>query len=187
MKEIVFGPEEELKRYYGLVAEIVYGLCAIPGIILLLFYPFAGVIYLLPIIGLTAFTFYWISRFYETLEYRITDENVTVKKGVWWEKESTVPMEMITNVDKTQNPFERRYGIGKVHVQTAGAGGQQAARAEAVFTGIKNVVEVKEEVTIRKRQLKPTKTPETELPKTEEKTPEKILQELMSIKEILKK
>jgi len=60
-------------------------------------------------------------------------------KKVWWRKETTIPFERITNVDKTQDPFERYYKIGKIHVQTVG--GVEAA--EAVIQGIKNRDDVK--------------------------------------------
>ncbi len=182
MNSHVFRPEKELKKYYRLIAGIVYGILFIPAIIILPFSILGAVIYAVPIVILLWFTLYWISRFYDTLEYRVTDEHVTVKKGVWWEKETTVPMEMITNVDKTQNPFERWYGIGKVHVQTAGAGGTQATRAEAVFLGVKSMDEIKEEVALR---AKGVKSP-TEL-KSEESLLNEIREELVEIKEILKK
>ena len=90
-----------------------------------------------------------------------------------------VPMEMITNIDKTQNPFERRYSIGKIHAQTAGAGGPQAAKAEAVVLGIKNMDEIKNEIAIRAKKSKISKKTRTE---------EEILTEILKVlKEILKK
>ncbi|KAF5432211.1 hypothetical protein C5S36_08935 [Candidatus Methanophagaceae archaeon] len=88
------------------------------------------------------------------MKFSITGEHVVVEKGVWWKKESTISFEMITNVDKTQDPIERYYKIGKIHVQTAGAGGAQGATAEAVIQGIKNRDDVREEIKSRVRVKK---------------------------------
>jgi len=179
MEKLTFFPDEKVKDYYRLIAGIIYLIFLVPGIIILFFYPVVAVIYLTPIIIIALFTFYWISLFYKSLKYTVTDEHVIVNIGVWWKKETTVPMEMITNIDRTQNPFERRYDIGKIHVQTAGAGGPQATKAEAVFLGIKNMDEIKNEITIRAKKLKI-------LNKT--KTNEEILTEILKVlKEILKK
>lgn len=179
MEKLVFLPDEKMKDYYRLIAGIIYLILFVPGIIILPFYPVAGIIYLTPIVIIALFTFYWISLFYKSLKYTVTDEHVIVNIGVWWKKETIVPMEMITNIDKTQNPFERRYGIGKIHAQTAGAGGPQAAKAEAVVLGIKNMDEIKNEIAIRAKKSKVSKKTRTE---------EEILTEILKVlKEILKK
>jgi membrane protein YdbS with pleckstrin-like domain len=116
------------------------------------------------------------------MKFYITGEHVVVEKGVWWKKESTVPFGMITNVDKTQDPFERYYKIGKIHAQTAGSGGAQAAKAEAVIQGLKNLDEVKDEIKSRVRAKKGEPMPEI----NEMEPLSKILVEIKGLREDLK-
>ncbi len=86
----------------------------------------------------------WIPAFFKTLEYGIDSEAVKMNKGVFWKKRITVPYHKITNVDITQGPLERHYGIGTIHVQTAGAGGAQGARAELTMSGVRNIEHIKD-------------------------------------------
>ena len=89
---------------------------------------------------------------------------------------------MITNVDKTQDPFERYYKIGKIHVQTAGAGGAQGATAEAVIQGIKNRDEVREEIKSRVKVKKGKPMPKVD----EKELLSKILDEIKGLRKDLK-
>lgn len=64
--------------------------------------------------------------------------------GVFWKKRVNVPYTKVTNVDVTQGPLQRKYGIGIVHVQTAGAGGAQGGQAELRMVGIRDFDNVKD-------------------------------------------
>ena len=86
----------------------------------------------------------WIPAYCGTLEYVIGAQAVRSRGGVFWKKHVTIPLRMITHVDVTQGPMERAFGVGTIHVQTAGAGGAQGAYAELRFTGIRELEELKE-------------------------------------------
>ena len=88
----------------------------------------------------------WIGAYHASLEYVIDDDAVKAKRGVFWQESVAVPYSKITNIDVTQGPLQRRYGLSTVHVQTAGAGGPSAARAELCLHGLKNADEVKEAI-----------------------------------------
>lgn len=88
----------------------------------------------------------YIPAYFRSLEYRIEDEAVTGRKGVFWTKVSTVPYAKITNIDVTQGPLQRKYGIGNIHCQTAGFGGAQGSKAELVFMGIRDLEGIKTEI-----------------------------------------
>ncbi|NQE45554.1 hypothetical protein C5S31_05990 [ANME-1 cluster archaeon GoMg2] len=153
MDDIVLTPEPEQKSYWRLIWAVIFVILMISGVILLVFFEIIGAfIYIVPVIVPLLFVLYWIPLYYSSMKFAITGEHVIVEKGVWWKRETTIPFERITNVDKTQGPFERYYKIGKIHVQTAGAGGTEAA--EAVIQGIKNRDEVKEEIKDRIRTQK---------------------------------
>lgn len=89
---------------------------------------------------------FWIPAFFRSLEYTIEDEFVSGKKGVFWRKTTSIPYFKITNVDVTQGPVERAFGIGKLHCQTAGVAGPQGQMAELKLMGIKNLEEVKNHI-----------------------------------------
>ena len=107
---------------------------------------------LVPLIG-AAFLFLvsalltvWIGAYHASLEYVVDADAVKAQGGVFWRKSVAVPYSNITNIDVTQGPLQRRYGLSTVHVQTAGAGGPSAARAELCLHGLKNAEEVKEAI-----------------------------------------
>ncbi len=86
----------------------------------------------------------WLPAFYKTLEYEVDEDSVNAKRGVFWKRYVTVPFAKITNIDVHQGPLERRFGLGTIHVQTAGAGGQQGGAAELRLAGIRDIHGVKE-------------------------------------------
>lgn len=85
----------------------------------------------------------YIPLYFNKLEYRIEDDAVTGKKGVFWRKISTIPYYKITNIDITQGPIQRLFGLSNIHCQTAGAGGPQGAKAELVLLGIRDAEQIK--------------------------------------------
>lgn len=91
----------------------------------------------------------YIPAYFRSLEYRIEDDAITGKKGVFWKKTSTVPYVKITNIDITQGPLQRLFGIGKIHCQTAGFSGTQGARAELVLQGIRDLDATKDQIQAR--------------------------------------
>jgi len=91
-------------------------------------------------------TLIWIPAFYASLQYVIDDDTVKAQGGVLWKRYVTIPFTKITNLDITQGPVQRIFGIGTIHVQTAGASGQQATRAELRMLGVSNLQEVKERI-----------------------------------------
>lgn len=88
----------------------------------------------------------WIPAFYSSLEYTIKNESVKAKMGVFWKKRVTIPFTKITNIDITQGPLERVFDIGKIHIQTAGAGVAEGGKAELKFVGIRDLDGVKDTI-----------------------------------------
>ena len=94
----------------------------------------------------------WLPAFYKTLEYEVDEDSVNAKRGVFWKRYVTVPFTKITNIDVHQGPLERRFGLGTIHIQTAGAGGQQGGVAELRLAGIRDIHGVKELIAQRVKQ-----------------------------------
>ncbi len=137
-------PEKELQAIWILSWVVAL----ILGVLFFLFLVFSGeimvtiflvagwVLIMIPVL-------IWIPYAFRALEYYIDDEGVKMKSGVIWKKFVTVPFHKITNVDITQGPIQRFYRIGTIHIQTAGAGGQQGQKAELKMLGVRELEEVR--------------------------------------------
>lgn len=130
----------------------------------------------------------WIPAAFKALEYTIDDDGVKMKGGVVWKKYVTVPYSKITNVDITRGPLQRLYNIGTIHVQTAGAAGQQGEKAELKLAGIRDLEKVREVIieNIKDLNYPGSSKMKKELLSGGETVSKDILNELRDIKNILK-
>lgn len=76
---------------------------------------------------------------YRAWSWRVGEDEVRLKRGVWWRSESVVPLSRIQHVDTRQGPLQRAFGLATVVVFTAGSVGARvaipgldAAQAEAL-------------------------------------------------------
>jgi len=152
---------------------IPLALLAPPGVTLVVTF------FILIAIGLAG---YWILKYYDSLVYKLTGEEVECRKGIWFKKVSVVPYNRITNVDVIQGPISRKLGIATLKLQTAGYSGQ-VSRAEARIDGLENYEEIKDLVLglIRRRRPEAVETFE------EPSGMEKIVTELVEIRKLLEK
>lgn len=196
----VFKPHPDLKKlYYSYLAigSIVFYLSwAIPVTIYInlnsrLTTAIAATIFIFfPFIFLNAFTAFWIPKFYSSLEYLLTENDIIIEKGVWWKHKGIVPYNRVTNIDVVQGPLSRRLELGKISIQTAGfsAGGSSGSAkvAEAVILGTKNFEEVKDVVLAKVKRLRPIAV-EAEAEVTGRDINLEILEELKRIRKSLEK
>jgi membrane protein YdbS with pleckstrin-like domain len=159
-----FTPHPNLKKVY-------YTYLALPAIVMLLatllpiwvvrilepvkwgdIWPY----FLIPtaiVIVIIAFVAYWIRRYYSSITYTLTKDEVMVEHGVWWKMKHVVPYARVMSLDVIQGPISRRFGIGSVLVYTAGytgpAGGTAGPGtrgAEASIWGVPNFVEIRDTI-----------------------------------------
>ena len=88
----------------------------------------------------------WIPAYYRSLQYAIEPAAIKAKGGVFWKRQVTVPMSKITHIDITQGPLQRAFNLATIHVQTAGAGGQEGGRAELRLLGMGRSEQIKETI-----------------------------------------
>jgi membrane protein YdbS with pleckstrin-like domain len=130
MSKMEFGVSLKLDRLYyaylGLVilSGFVWWLVPLVFVYWFLISPFSTVIVILsgfvPLVIVTAVTLYWIPRFVSSINYILGDDEIIVTKGVWWKTTGVVPYNRITNVNIYQGPLSRRFGLGRLAIQTAG-------------------------------------------------------------------
>ena len=196
MQTTTLKPEKELK-------SLLYVCWAIPfviGLVVLLVLLLgtreqASVVLGFVLVGFLVAMFLillWVPVYYESLEYVIDAEAVRSKGGVFWKKYVTIPFRMITHVDITQGPLERALNIGTIHVQTAGAGGPEASKAELKLVGMRDLEQVKESVMERIRGRGPSSGSLGSEPEGAESAGapevlERMLEELEAIRGLLEK
>ena len=107
----------------------------------------------IPLAVITGFISYWIPRYYRSISYQLTRDEVVVEHGVWWRFKHTVPYARIMSVDIAQGPISRMLGIATVDVYTAGytgvaggTGGPTSRRAEASIIHVSNFADLRESV-----------------------------------------
>lgn len=161
-------PHPNLKKlYYAYlaIATIIFLAWILPATAAaFIFLPFNSALIvaaslLVPLFFSIVFIWYWTTRYYASISYTLTDNEIVVHKGVWWKKKSYVPYNRITNINIIQGPISRRFQLGTVLIQTAGfsgaAGSAGARPAEAVIFGVKNFEEIKDKVMNFVREIRP--------------------------------
>ena len=193
-----FRPHVDVKKLYYSYLTIgvtLFGLSwIIPTVVVaLLVLPFAQALavtvallfLLLVVVGFTAF---WIQKYYSSITYILTNDEIIVEKGVWWKRKSFVPYNRITNISVVQGPIARHFGLGTVRVQTAGfsGGGSAGVRvAEAVIVGVKNFEEIRNIIMGFVKRVRPVAVEaEAEAP-APRSVDQQILSELRRIREAL--
>ncbi|MEM2250606.1 MAG: PH domain-containing protein [Candidatus Hadarchaeales archaeon] len=133
------------------------------------------------------FVAYWIPRYYDTIFFTIEEDEITVERGVWWKMKHTVPYSRVMCADVIQGPISRFFGLGSVHIYTAGytgaAGGTAGPGtrgAEASIWGIPNFLEIREIIlkSVKNRPL---------FAQAQVGLEREILEELKQIRKILEK
>ena len=68
-----------------------------------------------------AWHFYrWPPRAYAHTSYRVDDQGIEIKRGVYWRIVINVPRSRVQHIDVSQGPIERNYGLGTLVIYTAG-------------------------------------------------------------------
>ena len=62
----------------------------------------------------------WPARAYRHTSYRVDDQGIEIRKGVYWRVVINVPRSRVQHIDVSQGPIERRFGLGTLVIYTAG-------------------------------------------------------------------
>jgi membrane protein YdbS with pleckstrin-like domain len=178
--------------YYLLMAMlplVIIGLVATSLVYILdpQYFYVPAVSFFIPVAVIASFVFYWIRRYYESIHYRLTHDEVVVEHGVWWKMKHTVPYARVMSVDVIQGPLSRSLGIATVDIYTAGytgvAGGTAgpgSRRAEASIVHVSDFAEIRENILriVRGKPLFATTAGDTST---------EMLSELRKMRELLEK
>ena len=102
----------------------------------------------------------YIPYCFRSIEFSVKAETgetmpeVYVKKGVLTITRKHVPFRTITNISSKAGPFDRLFGIGSVHIETAGYSGSQQKGPEVKLEGIVFYEEVRDFILNELRKFK---------------------------------
>lgn len=98
---------------------------------------------------------------YDTTWYVISPRSVRIRRGVWVISEVTVTFENIQDVQISQGPIQRHFGIANLVVQVAGGGavgahGEGVGSHMAVIEGVEDARELRDLILSRVRASRST-------------------------------
>ncbi len=180
-----FRPAPEFRKLYYiyftpvllfLIFLLVFPLTmfAVPTLFLL------GIMFFLPLLLIILFILYWIPKYYHSMRYKLTRDEMTWRRGVWFRNTGIVPYNRITNVDITQGPVSRSLGIAALKIQTAGYSGQTTRTSEIKIEGVRGFEEMREFIMELVRGRKPVAVETYE-------SSDPVLRELVKIRKLLGK
>ena len=112
-----------------------------------------NLIWLIPVVIFVPF-------YFRSLEYSVKAESgetmpeIYVKKGVLTVTRKHVPFRTITNISSRAGLFDRLFGIGSVHIETAGYSGSRQTGPEVKLEGIVFYEEVRDFILSELRKFK---------------------------------
>jgi membrane protein YdbS with pleckstrin-like domain len=116
------------QRVVGWIVSACMSLVALTAAVAMWFAP--GVpwpVRLLLLLGSVAFSagiawlFYaWPAVHFRHVSYRVSDDGIEIRTGVWWRDVMNVPRSRVQHIDVSQGPLERAYGLGRLVLYTAG-------------------------------------------------------------------
>jgi membrane protein YdbS with pleckstrin-like domain len=75
---------------------------------------------LLLVIGMGVLAWRWPALEHRYARYRVDDDGLEIRRGVWWRSSIRVPKSRVQHTDVSQGPLERNFELSTLHVFTAG-------------------------------------------------------------------
>jgi membrane protein YdbS with pleckstrin-like domain len=174
-----FKPSPKLKRMYTLINFLSFvAYCVAPVVVLQIIKQHPRHLYdiwsfVIGILGLVVFILIqlYLPAYVRTLKYELCSEDLRAEGGVFWKRKKVIPFHKITNLNTLQGPFERRFGLGHLNVQTAGHGASTSPEGKLI--GLEEFDAIKEEVMAKVRLTK------SEARMLDDRSPERTQQQLL--------
>lgn len=148
---------------------------------------FVTLFFFVPIIVIVILVAYWIEKYYNTILYKFTENEMVWRRGVWFKTTGIVPYNRITNIDIEQGPLSRKFGIASLKIQTAGYSVSTRASAEIKIEGIEEFEGLRELIMGFVRGKKPVAVETYEKEGAKGEASSEVLNELVKIRKLLEK
>lgn len=146
MKARELKPAPQMRTMLRRINLVVFIILFIPILASIFFYPVISIPAIFIWLALVIINDAYIMAMFRNLSYSLDSDAMLLNKGVFWKRRTTVPYGKITNIDITQGPVERAFGLSKIHIQTAGLSGSENTHAELVMRGVTDPEELKAEI-----------------------------------------
>jgi membrane protein YdbS with pleckstrin-like domain len=77
-------------------------------------------LWLVAVLVLAWLSWRWPASAYEHTSYRVDDQGIEIRRGVYWRVVISIPRSRVQHIDVSQGPIERRYELGTLVIYTAG-------------------------------------------------------------------
>jgi membrane protein YdbS with pleckstrin-like domain len=77
-------------------------------------------VWVVVVLALAVLFYRWPPIAYRHTSYRVDDQGIEIRRGVYWRVVINVPRSRVQHIDVAQGPLERKYGLGTLVVYTAG-------------------------------------------------------------------
>lgn len=161
-----FQPAIEYKNKLKLLTRTLFVTIAMVQLILVILY-FKQLI-LIPGVSATVLLFsiilvmalvlvseFLINAYYQSIEYEISETEISIKKGIITKSTTIIPFRTVTNLIIKRDFLDRLYGITTLIVETAGESGK--TEPEGKLIGLYEATELAEEIINHIRKLDPPK------------------------------
>lgn len=180
-----FKPSRKLNGLYSLINFLLFVIyCVVPVVFLQIIKQHPRHLYdiwsfVIGVLGLIVFILFqlYLPAYVKTLKYELSSEDLRVQGGVFWRRKKVIPFHKITNLNTMQGPFERRFGLGHLNIQTAGHGANTSPEGKLV--GLEDFDAIKEEVMTKVRLVKSEATMFEDRPP--EPTQQQLLKEMLEV------
>lgn len=78
------------------------------------------ILWLIGSVGVAAWSYRWPAVEYRHMSYDVDDNGIEITAGVFWRSVQNVPRSRVQHTDVAQGPLERKYGLGRLIIYTAG-------------------------------------------------------------------
>jgi membrane protein YdbS with pleckstrin-like domain len=112
-----------LQREVGWIVTAVLSIMLLAGLVALLTprrWMWWLPLWLVGTIALGWLSHRWPAIEYRHISYRVNQEGIEIRAGVYWRKVMNVPRSRVQHTDVAQGPLERRHGLGRLVIYTAG-------------------------------------------------------------------
>ena len=147
-----------------------------------------GGILCITVVGILLVPFWWFFSYWYGPEYmrrvsaRLTTNALEVRMGVFFRKESTIPLNRITDLKLHDDPVMRHYGLRGLKVETAGASGQNAG-SEGNLIGVIDAEDFRNAVLAQRQRVIDSETGRSSSPAVPatDSSPDAVLVEIRDI------
>ncbi len=64
--------------------------------------------------------FYWPAIAHRHASWRLDEEGLEIRRGVWWRRQITIPLGRVQFAEVSQGPLQRMFELGTLTIHTAG-------------------------------------------------------------------